>query len=150
MSRAFLADTSCLVAAFLSWHEHHGAAAEELERRLERGERLVLAAHSLVECYAVLTRLPSPHRLSPADALALLKANVPAGTKIVSLDAKAHLAVLEDAADAGIAGGRTYDALIARAAREGGASALVTLNEAHFRDLVPDGIDLVIPADRRG
>ena len=149
MSRAFLADTSCLVAAFLSWHEHHEAAAGELERRFEGGERLVLAAHSLVECYAVLTRLPAPHRLSPADALALLRANVPSGTKIVSLDAKDHLAVLEEAAEARVAGGRIYDALIARAAREGGANVLVTLNEAHFRDLVPEEIELVNPGGRR-
>ncbi len=149
MSRAFLADTSCLVAAFLSWHEHHEAAAEELERRLERGERLVLSAHSLIECYAVLTRLPAPHRLSPGDALALLEANVPAGTKVVALDAKAHHGVLADAARTGVAGGRTYDALIARAAGDGGATALVTMNESHFRGLVPDGIDLVVPGGRR-
>ena len=38
-------------------------------------EALVLAAHSLAETYAVLTRLPGPNRLRSRDAIALLEAN---------------------------------------------------------------------------
>ena len=53
----FLPDTSCLVAAVCSWHEHHQATSAELSRRVEHGEVLVLAAPALVEAYAVLTRL---------------------------------------------------------------------------------------------
>ena len=71
----FLPETSCLVAALCVWHEHNERAAREIERRLDRGESLVVAAPALVETYAVLTRLPSPHRLSPADSRALLEAN---------------------------------------------------------------------------
>src|SRR5439155_4456381 len=62
-------DTSCLVAAVCAWHEHHAAAAREIERRLAAGEPMIVAAPALVESYAVLTRLPPPHRLRPADAL---------------------------------------------------------------------------------
>ena len=47
------ADTSVLVAGFASWHESHAAAREAL-----RCARVV--AHSLVETYSVLTRLPPP------------------------------------------------------------------------------------------
>ncbi len=36
---------------------------------------MLLPAPALVEAYAVLTRLPPPHRLSVPDALALLEAN---------------------------------------------------------------------------
>jgi predicted nucleic acid-binding protein len=62
---AFAVDTSCIVAAVCSWHEHHAAAAAAIEARYEAGDRLAVAAHGLVEAYAVLTRLPAPHRLAP-------------------------------------------------------------------------------------
>src|SRR3972149_4948486 len=70
----FLPDTSCMIAAICSWHEYHERAAGAIERRLRGGEVLVVAAPTLVETYAVLTRLPAPHRLSPADSQALLGA----------------------------------------------------------------------------
>jgi len=53
-------DTNCMVALLLPWHEHHARAKAETERRLDDGEILVLAAHTLVEAYTVLTRLPAP------------------------------------------------------------------------------------------
>ena len=66
----FVPDTNCMIAAVCTWHEHHERAADEIERRIERGETLCIAAPTVVEAYAVLTRLPPPYRLSPADALA--------------------------------------------------------------------------------
>ena len=74
MSR-FLCDTSCLVAAVCGWHEHHTRTVAELDGRARSGDELVIASHSLVETYAVLTRLPSPHRLTPATTMTLLEAN---------------------------------------------------------------------------
>lgn len=74
---AFLPDTSCMVAAVCDWHEHHERAREEIERRLDRDEVMVTAAPALVEAYAVLTRLPAPHRLSPEDALVLIDISWP-------------------------------------------------------------------------
>jgi predicted nucleic acid-binding protein len=50
------ADTSVVVAAFASWHEHHAAA----RRALDGGLRLI--EHCALETYSVLTRLPPPHR----------------------------------------------------------------------------------------
>lgn len=58
-----------MVAAVCTWHEHHDRAAREIEQRLRRGEKMLVAGPALVESYAVLTRLPPPHRLSPVDAL---------------------------------------------------------------------------------
>ena len=48
------------------------------------GQELILAAHSLAETYAVLTRLPPPNRLRGKDALALIEENW-AGNPIVHL-----------------------------------------------------------------
>jgi predicted nucleic acid-binding protein len=85
MTRAaatFFVDTSCIIAAVGGWHRHHPGAAAEIERCLEGHERLATAAHALAEAYAVLTRLPAPHRLAPADALALLEGNVIDGARV--------------------------------------------------------------------
>ena len=43
-----------MIAAVCSWHEHHEAAANEIERRLAGRERMIVAAPALVEAYAVL------------------------------------------------------------------------------------------------
>jgi hypothetical protein len=40
----FLPDTSCMVAAMCTWHVQHKPVAAELERRLARGEAMVIAA----------------------------------------------------------------------------------------------------------
>src|SRR5437879_46555 len=113
-----------MVAAVCTWHEHHRAAATEIERRLERGERLAIAAHALIETYAVLTRLPAPHRLAPADAWALVKANFVAHASVVALNGAAHSALLGRLASLGIGGGRTYDAVIADCAVQAGVDVL--------------------------
>ena len=51
----------------LAWSAPPGAGA--IERRLDGGEHMSLAAHALTEAYSVLTRFPAPHRLAPADAV---------------------------------------------------------------------------------
>jgi hypothetical protein len=53
-------DSSVVVAAFASWHEHHVIARKAMASR----PRLV--AHAAVESYSVLTRLPPPHRAQPS------------------------------------------------------------------------------------
>lgn len=140
----FLLDTSCIIAALVDWHEHHDAAAREISSRLEAGGRLVVAAPALVEAYAVLTRLPAPHRLSPDDALALLDANF-AGHALVALDAASYRALVSGAPARSIAGGRTYDAVIANCAVRAGAGVILTFNERHFRGLA-EGLEIVTPA----
>ena len=133
-----------MVAAVCSWHERHEQSRAGIERRLRRGERLTVAAHALVEAYAVLTRLPAPHRLTPADAWALVGGNFGDPARIVTLDAEAYVSLLGELAASGIAGGRSYDALIAECASRGGASTLLTLNRRHF-DPAPPGVRVEEP-----
>ena len=121
-----------MIAAVCAWHEHHAAAVAAIERRLNRGDRLVIAAHALVETYAVLTRLPSPHRLGPIDAWTLVKTNFVEHAALTTLSGAAHVALLSRLAAAGRGGGRTYDALIAATAVHGNADELLTFNGRHF------------------
>jgi predicted nucleic acid-binding protein len=91
-------DTSCIVAAVCAWHTHHLQAAAEIERRLAARGRLATVAHALAEAYAVMTRFPAPHRLSPTDALALLERNFSDDARVVALDAGGYRSLLRRAA----------------------------------------------------
>ena len=142
----FFLDSSCIIAALCAWHTHHSLAAAEIERRLGARERMATAAHALAETYAVLTRFPAPHRLSPADALSLLEGNFIDRTQIVALDAGGYRALLRRAGREGISGGRTYDALIAECALKAKAAVLLTFNAGHFAHLEASGVRIVVPS----
>jgi predicted nucleic acid-binding protein len=145
MPSVFALDTSCMIAAVCGWHEQHGAAAAEIERRLEQGEQLTVAAHALSESYAVLTRLPAPHRLAPSDAWEVLQANFANGALVAALSPAQHVALLRRLARDGVSGGRTYDAIIAECAAKAGAKALLTFNPRHFEP-APADVWIVVPA----
>ena len=146
----FFVDTSCIIAAVCAWHQHHDAAAAEIERRLAARQRLATAAHALAETYAVLTRIPAPHRLSPADALALLEGNFMASARVVALDADGYRRLIRRAGKEGISGGRTYDAVIADCALKAKAAVLLTFNAAHFASLDDAGVRVVVPSIETG
>ena len=140
----YLLDTSCLVAAVCSWHEHHAATAADMARRASAGQTLVLAAPSLVEAYAVLTRLPPPHRLTPADAWALIDGNW-RRTRLTALSANEYRRTLRAVVADDVRGGPTYDAVIAACARKARVTELVTWNVAHFERVAGD-LSIVAPA----
>jgi predicted nucleic acid-binding protein len=140
----FALDTSCMVAAICTWHERHAVAIGAIEQRLDRGDRLAVAAHAIIEAYAVLTRLPAPHRLAPADAWALVKANFVEPATVVALNALAYITLLDRLASSGIGGGRSYDAVIAVSASQARADALLTFNPRHV-DPAPAGLSVIEP-----
>jgi predicted nucleic acid-binding protein len=133
-----------MVAAVCSWHEHHSQAAAEIDRRLDRGEQLCTPAPAIVEAYAVLTRLPPPHRLSAADAWALVEGNFVSAATVIALSADRIIDLLGQAAREEIAGGRTYDFVIGECAREAAVDALLTFNRRHFEP-APAGVAVVEP-----
>ena len=142
-----LLDTSVLVPAMVAAHEHHAQALPWMERAVAGEYRLVVAAHSLAECFATLTRLPHGMASSPAQATAVITGNIMRRAKalIAALAADDYRDVLEDLGVRGIAGGIVYDALIVRAARQHRAR-IVTFNHRHFVRLVANPAhDLVRP-----
>lgn len=141
---SFALDANCMVAAVSSWHEHHEAATREIELRLGRGERLAVPAPALVEAYAVLTRLPAPHRLSPVDAWTLVDTNFVKGKTVLTLRGVAYRTLLRRLSKEGTAGGRTYDAVIGECATQGRVQVLLTFNTRHF-DPSPAGVTVIEP-----
>ena len=107
------------------------------------GGAVVVPVPALVEAYAVMTRLPAPHRLRPADAHALLSGNFAGVAQVNSLSGQECWAMLERLAGQGVAGGRTYDAHILAVAVRGRATALLTLNAEDFRAVAPDGFEVL-------
>lgn len=108
-------DSSVLIPALAQWHPKH------LQARAALADVNVVIAHVLVETFSVLTRLPAPHRVSPADAAAAV-AGLP--WKAIALEPEAHGRLVADAGRFGIAGGAVYDALIAATAKRHGVTVL--------------------------
>jgi predicted nucleic acid-binding protein len=141
----FLPDTSCMVAAVCAWHEHHEAAQSELTRRLRDEQTMLVAGPAVVESYAVLTRLPAPHRLSARDAQRLIEGSFVENGRIVALDGRAYRSLLTTMAAEGIAGGRAYDAVIAECALRERGVTLLTFNVDDFAPFASRGLDMVRP-----
>jgi predicted nucleic acid-binding protein len=139
-------DTNVLVAAFLRSHPHHNTARPVVERVKAGQDQGLVAAHSLAEAYAVLTRLPGGERVAPAMAWQLISENVVKNFTIVTLTSKEYAETLEKAAADGVEGGRTYDALLLAAAVKSGAERISTTNARHFQGLADDKTRLRIAA----
>jgi len=141
----FLLDSSVMVAAVCSWHKHHVAAIEEIERRLGRRETMMVAAPTLVETYAVLTRLPSPHRLSSQDAKNLIEGNFINEYACIALDKNDYRRLVLEAPGNDVSGGRTYDWVIALCAQKAKSSALLTFNVRDFTSFSLQGVEIFLP-----
>ncbi|GAB91679.1 hypothetical protein GORHZ_141_00540 [Gordonia rhizosphera NBRC 16068] len=76
---------------------------------------LSLSGHALAETYSVLTRLPGDARVSPADAVLLIDDNF---EDHLALSSHGAVSAHRELARRGVAGGATYDGLVALAARE--------------------------------
>jgi predicted nucleic acid-binding protein len=110
-------DTSVVVAAFATWHESHEPARAIL------AARPALPAPCAIEAFAVLTRLPAPHRAPATVVRDFLSAAFAA--PYLALDGRSMRALVDELVLRGVSGGATYDAVIAATARTAGA-ALVT------------------------
>ena len=137
-----------MIAALLSWHMHNAAAAGEIERRLARGEGLVLAAPTLVETYSVLTRFPPGRRLAPENAQALIEGTfVARAIEIVALDPDSYWRLISDAPRQGTTGGRIYDAVIVACALSAQVDTILTFNDRQFLPLAAGAIAIVVPTE---
>ena len=94
-----------MIAALSAWHEHHDAAAERLQGVL------ALPAHVMLEAYSVLTRLPGGLAVPATVASDVLAERFPG--EPLQLSARERAALPVTLARAGVAGGASYDGLVA-------------------------------------
>lgn len=109
-------DSSVVIAAFATWHEHHALARKAMSTR----PRLI--AHAAVESYSVLTRLPPPHRAHPSIVHAFVTERFT--EPLLTLSEAGYQDFLATVASRQILGGPAYDALIAFTAAEHRATLL--------------------------
>lgn len=125
-------DTSVAVPLLVTSHRQHVMVA-----MWAKGRTLGLSGHALAETYSVLTRLPGDARVEPADAVALIDDNF---TVSLQLGVRSARSAHREFARRGIAGGATYDGLVALAAREHGA-VLVTRDARARSTYMALGVD---------
>ena len=107
------------MAALSAWHEQHDTAAQALETVH------ALPAHVMLEAYSVLTRLPSGLAVPAAAAASVLTGRF--SQLPLRLSDAERSALLQRLSEAGVAGGASYDAVVALEADAHGR-ALLTLD----------------------
>jgi predicted nucleic acid-binding protein len=126
--KAFL-DTSVLVPVFYGDHVHH-AASLDLFTRFSKKD-VCCGAHSLIEVYSMLTRMPGKHRISSEHGMLFVN-NIRDRLTVVSLSADEYGEMLQKYASIGIVGGTIYDAFLATGALKAKAETLFTWTIRHY------------------
>ena len=141
-------DTSVLLAGLVDVGPQSAPAQQVMHAVAERRIAAPATAwHCCLELFSVATRLPPEFRVTPADAVRLLKEEVFARMAVHDLPPGDRLAFLAGVAQEAIAGGRVYDAHIAEVARAAGATRIVTDNRRHFLAALRHGIQVETPAE---
>ena len=140
-----LFDTSVLVAAVVDQLANHAAAHDCFRRYSSGRHRGWCSAHALAECYATLTALPLPRRVTAAEARRLIEMNFAKRLRVIGLDEGDYLEAIRLTSERGLLSGQIYDALHVAAARKGGCARIYSYNLGHFRRLCPDEIELSAP-----
>ncbi|MBC8391856.1 MAG: PIN domain-containing protein [Deltaproteobacteria bacterium] len=129
-------DSCILVAGVHANHPLHAVAADWLIRNIPSNE-LIVTHHSILETYAVLTRLPGELRTMGLEAKQLLEVTIRPNMQIAEFNPSSIWDCIESLANQSVVGGRSYDAFIAEILIKAGAEAIVTFNTAYFIDLDP-------------
>ena len=139
MAQRIFLDTSCLIAAIHSQNDRHHSCFELLQS-VASGKRVGgIAMHSIAEFFAVVTRLPGKLRVSPDEAYKLINSSIIVNFETIELTTADYVETLKGLADANLAGGLVYDALILRCAEKGRFDTIYTLNLRHFQ-IIPSSI----------
>lgn len=127
-------DTTVIVAAVHANHPAHAEAARWLDGAFG-SHQVVLAHHSIIESYAVLTRLPADYRLSPAEAETVLTETLQNNASIAPFSSESVWDALHAFVATPSAGGATHDAFIIHLLEQAEVDVIVTYNEADFARL---------------
>jgi len=133
-------DTTVLVAAMVEDEKHHDGCA----RAVVNARDGWASVHSVAECYATLTGGRLGIRLSPGDAIRLVRHNVFDHLSLMSLSAREYMKLLDAAGPSGARGGAVYDLLLLACARKAKAQRIYTLNGRYFMALAPDLAERIV------
>ena len=97
---------------------------------------LIVASHTILEIYSVLTSAPFKPKISPAIAKRLINNNIKNIATTIYLTDKDYFALVEKMFNSNLSGGIIYDALIAECALKANADEILTLNPKDFLRLM--------------
>lgn len=138
-------DSSYVIARVCDWHEQHDRTLRSYEHWIQRSAQMIVPAHAILESYAVLTRIPAPHRLPPEIARQTLEENFGRTALITGVRSESIWKTIASLSRLGLGGGRIYEAVIASSAAEGGSTDLLTWNAKHFGPIAPPGLEVREP-----
>jgi predicted nucleic acid-binding protein len=127
-------DSSVLIAAFWGGHAHHGQSIKLLASASKKDS--ACGIHTLAEVFAVMTALRVKPLIPPEQGL-LFVSEIRQRLALVSLGSEEYFAIIRNAAELGITGGRVYDALLLGCAAKSKAQTIYTWNLKHFQLLAP-------------
>lgn len=136
-------DTSVLIAGFVESHPKHKQALHWIKRAKAEEFEWAVSAHTLLECYAVLTRLPLTPKIAPSIAKLIIEENVEQSAKIISLTSTDYLSVLKNVASLGLSGGIVYDAITYKCAHKIKAEKILTFNVKDFQRLSLEALEFI-------
>lgn len=131
-------DTAVLVAASIAPHPHYSQSSAALESVREKKIEGHLSGHGLAEAYAVLSRTPFSPPIHPTLAWKVLEEDILPYFDIVTITPHMYRETIRECAERGWIGGRIYDAVHLRCAREAECERIYTFNVRHFQHLAPD------------
>ena len=126
-------DSSVLIAGVHANHPRHAVAATWLIQNIPLHELLV-AHHSILESYAVLTRLPGEWRLTGSEAKQLLESTIRSNMQVAQFHASSIWDCIDSLVNHSAVGGHSYDGFIAEILNQSGAEAIATFNTRHFSE----------------
>jgi predicted nucleic acid-binding protein len=132
-----------MIPLLCDWHEFHAPTVAAVGTGSLSS--LVICTHVLLECFAVLTRLPAPHRIPPQQANRLLAANFHTSVALCGVLDSDVWGAMARTAERQVGGGKIYDAVVAEATARAGASVLLTWNVKDFVTVAPPGLEIRTP-----
>ena len=127
-------DSSVIIAAVHANHPLHAVSAQWLNGVFEE-HTVIVAHHSILETYAVLTRLPSQYRFSPSEAQTVIHGTLDGNAAVARFEGSDIWRILDTLVGIPASGGTSYDAFILRILEEAGVDCVATYNEADFQRL---------------
>lgn len=141
-----LFDTNVFVACIVKSHTHHDPSRILVEK-VHRGEMAgLVCAHSLAECFSILTSYPIPPSIPPDLAERLIEENILAYFRVVELTVTDYRSAIKRIRERRLRSGAIYDSLIYQAAVKKKAKGLYTWDVEDFERLADPGIPVLKPS----
>lgn len=143
--KAFLFDTSVLVAAHLEVHLHYDQAFSWMAAANQGKIRGLLSTHALAEMYTSFTNWPVPPPLTSDFVRRYIFENVTVNLNPIVLTPEDYKAAVNRVAVRKKRSGAIYDALHVQAALKSKCDGILTFNDRDFLPLAGTDIRILNP-----